>query len=78
MERNGSSFNEWTQNHVWFREHYQRLAGSYDRQNVAVYKRRVVDHDKNLTRLLGRVRSTYPIDRVVIEYVSRGKRELVL
>jgi len=78
MLKNGSSFSEWTGNHVWFRAHYQRLAQKYDMQNVAVYRRKVVDHDKSLTRLLGRVRRTYPVDRVVVEYVSRRKRELVL
>ena len=78
MEKNGSSFDEWTRNHVWFRTHYQRLARNYDRQNIAVYQRRVVDHDKNLTRLLSRVRRNYPEGRVVVEYVSRRKRELVL
>ena len=78
MEKNGSSFNEWTRNHVWFRAHYRRLARSYDRQNIAVHQTRVVDHDKNLTRLLNRVKRNYPGDRVVVEYVSRRKRELVL
>ncbi len=78
MKKNRSSFNEWTGNHVWLRTHYQSLAQKYDRQNVAVYQHRVVDHDRNLSRLLGRVRRTYPVDRVVVEYVSRLKRELVL
>ena len=35
-------------------------------------------HDKNLTRLLNRVKKNYPEDKVVVEYVSRGKRELIL
>ncbi len=75
MEKNGSSFNEWTRNHVWFRSHYQRLARSYDRQNIAVYQARVVDHDRDFTGLLSRVKKSYPLDRVVVEYVSRRKRE---
>ncbi len=78
MEKNDPSFNEWTRNHAWFRAHYQRLARSYDRQSIAVYRTRVVDHDKNLSRLLNRVRKNYPEDRVVVEYVSRRKREPIL
>jgi len=78
LEKNGSSFNEWTRNHTWFRSHYQRLARSYDKQSIAVYQARVVDHDKNLTRLLNRVRKRYPKDSVVVEYVSRTKLELAL
>ena len=78
MLKNGSSFNEWTRNHVWFRTHYQRLARSYDRQNIAVYQTRVVDHYKNLTGLLNRVKKNYPEDRVVVEYGSQRKREQTL
>ncbi len=78
MEKNGSSFNEWTRNHVWYRTHCQRLARNYDRQNIAVYHCRVVDHDKNLSRLLNRIKKIYPRDRVVVEYASRKKRELIL
>ena len=54
------------------------MARSYDRQNIAVYQAKVVDHDKNLTRLLNRVKKNYPEERVVVEYVSRRKRELIL
>jgi len=78
LEKNESSFNEWTRNHVWFRSHYQRLARSYDQQNIAVYQAKVVDHDKNLTSLLNRVKKNRPEDKAVVEYVSRRKRELIL
>lgn len=78
MEKNDFSPNEWTRNHVWFRSHYQHLARSYDRQTIAIYQAKVVDHDKNLARLLKRVKKNYPEDRVVVEYVSRGKRELMV
>jgi hypothetical protein len=78
MDKNGSPFNEWTENHAWFRTNYVRLGRKFDRQNVAVYHRRVVDHDRSLAKLLNRIRNNYPEDRVVIEYVTRNKRELVL
>ncbi len=77
LERDESSFNEWTRNHVWFRSHYQRLARTYDRENIAVCQARVVDHDKNLTRLLNRVKKKYPKDGVVVEYVSSMKQEQI-
>ncbi len=70
MEQDGSSFKEWTDNHKWFRSSYQRLARSYDGENVCVYHRRVVDHDRNLQRLLKRVQKKYPQDRLVVEFVS--------
>lgn len=42
MEKNGSSFDEWSENHRWFRSNYQKLARKYDGQNVCIYKRQVV------------------------------------
>jgi len=49
-----------------------------DHQNVAVYGKKVVDHDSSLSKLLNRVGKSYPRDRVVVEYVTRKKRELIL
>ena len=77
MERNGSTFSDWTESHVWFRTNYARLARKHDHQNVAVYKRKVVDRDRTLARLLGRVTKTYPRDRIVVVYVTRQKRVLI-
>ena len=77
MDKNGR-FNEWTESHACFWTNHVRLARKYDHQNVAVYKRRVVDHDRSLERLLSRVTRIYPRDRVVVEYVTREKPELVL
>lgn len=78
MGNNGSSFDEWSENHRWFRNNYQKLARKYDGQNVCVYKRRVVDHDRDLGRLLKRVRKNHPMDRAVVEWVSRRKPKLIL
>ena len=78
MDKNGSSFDDWTENHAWFRTDYARLARRFDHQNVAVYGKKVVDHDSSLSKLLNRVGRSYPKDRVVVENVTRKKRELIL
>lgn len=78
MEKNGSSFDEWIENHRWFRSNYQKLARKYDGQNVCIYKRRVLDFDTDLGRLLKRVRKNYPMDCAVVEWVSRKKPKLIL
>jgi hypothetical protein len=78
VDKNGTSFDEWTESHAWFRTNYVRLARKYDHQNIAVYQQRIVDHDRNLARLLSRVSKKYPRERLVVEYVTRKKRELVL
>jgi hypothetical protein len=78
LKEDDSSFEEWTRNHRWFRAHYNQLARKYDSKNICVYKRSVVDYDRDLRKLMGRVRKNYPVNRVVVEFVSRRKRELIL
>src|SRR6266571_8524315 len=63
MEKNGSAFEEWNDQLRWFMDHYQGLARKYDGQNVCVYKRRVVDHDRDLRRLMKRVRGRFPQEK---------------
>ncbi len=77
-EKTGSSFEEWSGNDRWFRVNYQRLARRYDGQNVCVYRHRVVDHDKDFERLMKRVERKFPVERVLVEYVSRKKLEFIL
>lgn len=78
MDKNGSSSDEWTESRAWFRTNHSRLARRFDHQNIAVYRKRVVDIDRSLARLLNRVGKSYPKDKVVVEYVTRAKRELEL
>lgn len=62
----------------WFLRNYDNLVERYDGKFVAVYERRVVDCDENLDRLIERVSDRYPLERLIIEYVSREKPLLVL
>jgi hypothetical protein len=78
MEKNGSAFEEWSDQLQWFMNHYQSLARRYDGQNVCVYKHTVVDHDRNLRMLMRRVRRRFPQERVLVEFVSRKKLEFIL
>jgi hypothetical protein len=78
MEKNGSAFEERNDQLRWFMDHYQGLARKYDGQNVCVYKRRVVDHDRDLRRLMRRVRERFPQEKVLVEFVSRKKLEFIL
>jgi len=78
MEKNGSAFEEWNDQLRWFMDHYQGLARKYDGQNVCVYKRRVVDHDRDLRSLMKRVRGRFPQEKVLVEFASRRKLEFIL
>lgn len=62
----------------WFLGNYRRLVEEYDGRFVAVYERSVVDSDGDLDRLIERVSGRWPLERVIIEYVSREKPLLVL
>jgi len=66
------------QNWVWFKRNYPRLVSKYDGEYLAVYECKVVDHDKDLSNMVGRVRGKFPFDRVLIEFVSKEKVVLVL
>ena len=66
------------QNWEWFKKNYPKLVGKFDGEYVAVFERRVVDHDKDLGRLVRRVREKFPFDRVLVDFVSREKVVLVL
>jgi hypothetical protein len=62
----------------WFLRNYDELVEKYDGKFVAVYERRVVDCDESLDRLIERCSDRYPLERVIIEYVSKEKPLLVL
>lgn len=64
----------------WLQRHYDNLAGKYPDEYVAVLDEKVVDHDRDLRRLMGRIRLKYPEvqDRVAIEFVSPEEIELIL
>jgi hypothetical protein len=78
MEKNGSAFEESNDQLRWFMTHYQSLARKYDGENICVYKHRVVDHDRDLGKLMRRVRRRVPQDRALVEFVSRKKLEFIL
>lgn len=62
----------------WFLSNYDKLVKKYDGLFVAVYERGVIDSDGDLDRLIERVSGKWPLERVIIEYVSKEKPLLVL
>lgn len=65
---------------VWIADHYTRLRKTYDREFIAVYRRRVVDHDKDGARLAMRLRRDHPRTEPVITvtYVTSDEVDLIL
>lgn len=64
----------------WLDEHYDELNQEYEKEWVAVFNKEVVDHDKNLDRLLGRLEGNYPEEfrEMVIEFITKEKLEMIL
>ena len=71
-------FDQQEENWEWFRKSYSRLVSKYDGEYVAVFERRVVDHDKDLGRLARRVKEKFPFEHALIKLVSKEKVVLVL
>ncbi len=64
----------------WLQKHYNDLKEKYSNEHVAVLDEKVVDHDRDLRRLMGRIEVKYPKerDRVAIKFISLEKVELIL
>lgn len=71
-------FEEYDKNAKWFRENYQRLVEKYDGMFVAIYEEQIVDYDRDLDPLVGRVSEKHLSERVFMDFVTKEKLVLVL
>ena len=71
-------FDEHDKNWSWFEEHYDELVKKFDGEFVAIYKQKVIDHDREISILMKRVDAEYPADHVFVDFVSNEKLTLVL
>jgi len=69
---------EYEENAEWFREKYKELVEKYDGMFVAIHKKRIVDYDKDLDPLVDRVSEKYPLNRTLIDFVTKEKLVLIL
>ena len=71
-------FKEHDENWSWFEKHYDELVEKFDGEFVAVYKKRVIDHDKEMSPLMKRIEARCLPAHVFVEFVSREKLTMVL
>jgi hypothetical protein len=71
---------KYEENVKWFSKHYEALKRKYMDEWVAVLNGTIVDHDRNLNKLVKRLRMNYPMDfnEIAIEYVTANKIEIIL
>jgi hypothetical protein len=64
----------------WLSMHYDRLKMKFRDEWVAVLNKAVVDHDRELARLVERLRKKYPdtYREIAVEYVTTREIELIL
>lgn len=63
----------------WFQDHYPQLKRKFKGQYVAVKDKAVIDHDKDATMLMTRVkRQQGDITSLVVEYLSDKPIEYIL
>lgn len=71
---------EFEENMDWLNKHYEKLKKEYPENYVAVFNRKVVDHDSNLNTLMKRIETNYPgqDSKIAVKYVTAKKIELIL
>jgi len=64
----------------WLSSRYDRLKMKYKDEWVAVLNKAVVDHDRELAKLVARLRKKYPdaYSEIAVEYVTSREIELIL
>ncbi len=67
-------------NSKWLHRHYNELIKKYPYQYVAIKNQRVIDHDKDIKKLVERINKKYKDASLVIpiKYISPEKVELIL
>jgi hypothetical protein len=64
----------------WLSRHYDRLKMKYKDEWVAVLNKTVVDHDREMARLVERLRKKHPdaYSEIAVDYVTAREIELIL
>lgn len=67
-------------NAKWVSKHYEELKKKYVDEWIAVLNETVVDRDRDLGRLVKRLRKKYPqnYNEIAVEYVTTKEIELIL
>jgi hypothetical protein len=71
-------FDEHDKNWSWFRKRYQELVKKFDGEFVAVYEQKIIDHDKELSVLMKKIKAKYPEEHIFVDFVSSEKLTLIL
>jgi di/tricarboxylate transporter len=68
------------QNAKWISKRYDELKKKFREEWVAAFDSTIIDHDRELSKLVKRLRKKYPKDynKIAVEYVTTKEIELIL
>jgi len=80
MESIVAVLSRFEENAKWLSSHYEELKKRFKDEWIAVLNETVVDHDRELDRLVKRLRKKYSeaYNEIAVEYVTAKKMELIL
>jgi len=80
MESVVAVLSKYEENAKWIIRHYEELKKIFQDKWIAVLKVTVVDNDRDLNRLVERLRKKYPknYNEIAVEYVTAKEIELIL
>jgi len=80
MESVVAVLSRYEENAKWISRHYEELKKKFMDEWIAVLNGAVVDHDRELSRLVERLRKRYPknYNEIAVEYVTAKEIELIL
>ncbi len=74
------SLSKYGKNSKWIDEHYDELKQKYDGFFVAAYNGKVVDSDKDVTKLGRRIREKFRnvYTEIAVEYISKKEVDIIV
>ncbi|MEM2965216.1 MAG: DUF5678 domain-containing protein [Candidatus Bathyarchaeia archaeon] len=66
------------ENAKWLTRSYDRYRQQYGGEYVAVDQQQILDHDRNLPKLVARIKKQHKDKPIFIQYVYREKPRLIL
>jgi len=80
MESVVAMLSRFEENAKWLSSHYEELKKRFKDEWIAVLNKTVVDHDRELDRLVKRLRKKYleAYNEIAVDYVTAKEIELIL
>lgn len=64
----------------WISENYENLKQEFPDEYIAVFQKKVIDHDKDISRLSARLKANYPekSKHIAVEFIGTKDIDMIL